>query len=148
MKAVEIMTENVITVGPKMKIKEVAQIMIENSISGLPVIEDDKLVGIISEGDLIVKEKKLDLPDYIYVLGGIFYLESFDDFEQDLKKMAGIEVADLMTKDVITVGPQSDVMDIATIFVEEGVNRVPVVKDNKLLGIVTRADIIRYMQEE
>ncbi|GAB6099923.1 CBS domain-containing protein [Halanaerocella petrolearia] len=148
MKANEIMTEDVITISPETTVKEVAKLLTDNNISGLPVVEDRGLVGIISEGDLIVKDKKLDFPDYIYFLDSIFYLDSLEDFEQDLKKMVGVKVADLMTEDIITVGSDADVEDIATIFVEEEINRVPVVEDGELVGIVTRADIVRYMSQE
>jgi CBS domain-containing protein len=148
MKAADIMTKDVITVTPDNTVKEVAKILTDKRVSGAPVVEDGELVGVISEGDIIVQDKKLHFPDYIYFLDSIFYLDSLKEFEQDLKKRVAVEVKDLMTKDVITVAPEAEVEDVATILTEEDINRVPVVdEDNKLVGIITRADIVRYISQ-
>ena len=148
MNAKEIMTEDVITVSPEATVKEVAKILTENSISGLPVEEDGKLVGVVSEGDLIVQDKELHFPNYIYFLDSIFYLESLDKFEKDFKKMVGVKVKDIMTEDVITVNREADIKKIATILVDKGINRLPVVEDGKLVGIVSRGDIVKHISEE
>ncbi|WP_027339460.1 CBS domain-containing protein [Halonatronum saccharophilum] len=144
----EIMTKDVITVTPDMTVKEVAKVLADNKISGVPVLEGDKLVGIVSEGDLIVRDKKLRFPNYVYFLDSIFYLESYEKFEKDFKKMIGVKVGDIMTEDVLSVGPKASVEDVATVLTEEGVNRVPVVEDDKVIGIVSRGDIVKYMSEK
>ena len=147
MKASEIMTDEVISVSPENTVKEVAKVLTENKISGVPVTEEGQLVGIVSEADLIARDKKLHFPNYVYFIDSIFYLESFEKFEKDFKKMVGVKVEDIMTTDVITVDPDTSVEEIATILTDDEINRVPVVKDGELVGIVSRGDIVRYMSE-
>lgn len=147
MKASEIMTEDVITVSKDDTVKEVAKVLTETGISGVPVVEDGELIGIVSEGDLVAHDKKLHFPNYVYFLDSIFYLESVEKFEQDLKKVAAVKIKDIMTEDVVTIGPDTTVEDIATLFTDEEVNRLPVVEDGEMLGIVSRADIVKYMSE-
>lgn len=145
MLAKDIMTKDVITVNSKATIKEVAQILTEKKISGVPIVDDGKLVGIVSEGDLIIKDKKLHVPSFINVLDAIIYLESPKKFEEELKKVTAVEVKDLMTKKVVTITEDTDIEEVATIMVEKGISRVPVVRDNKIVGIVSRGDIVKSL---
>ena len=143
------MTTDVVTVSPETSVKEAANIMSENNISGLPVVEDEKLVGIVTENDLIIKDKKLHFPEYINVLGGIIYLESYKKFEEEFKKFIAVKVGELMTKDVITASPNDPIEDLATIMHQEDVNRLPVVDNaGQLIGIVTRGNIVKHIALE
>ncbi|SJZ34469.1 CBS domain-containing protein [Selenihalanaerobacter shriftii] len=149
MLAKDVMTEGVITVHPKETIKDVARILSENEISGLPVVDDnEKLVGVVSEQDLIVRDKKLHFPDYIYLLDSVIYLESLKNFEEEFTKMIGTRVEDIMSKEAITVDSDISIEEIATIMVEEGINRVPVLDGEKLVGIVSRADLVDVLAKE
>ena len=149
MLARDIMTENVVTIEPEASVEEAAKILSENNVSGLPVVEENKLVGIISETDLIIKDKKLHFPDYINLLGGIIYLESHKKFEKEFKKYIAVKVKELMTEEVKTINPDTSEEDIATIMVEENINRLPVVdEEGNLLGIVTRADLLKNLAEK
>ncbi|MFW5992489.1 MAG: CBS domain-containing protein [Halanaerobiaceae bacterium] len=143
LKVKDIMNEDVITVKPDNSVEEAAEILSNNHISGLPVVEDGELVGIVSESDLIVKNKKLHFPDYINVIGGIIYLESYEKFKKEFKKFIAVKVKDLMSEDVITVSSDTTIEEAATIMSEKDVNRLPVVEGKKLIGIITRADIIK-----
>lgn len=144
--AKDIMTKKVITVKPHTKVEEIAKILSENNISGVPVVnEDNEVVGIVSEGDLIYQDKKLHMPSFIQILGGIIFLESMKAFEKELKKIIGYKAEDIMEKDVITVAEDTPVDEIATIMIEKRVNRVPVVHNGKIAGIVARADIVRTL---
>lgn len=147
MKASEIMTTDVITVSKEDSVKEVAKILTEEDISGVPVVEEGELIGIVSEGDLVAHDKKLHFPNYVYFLDSVFYLESFEKFEQDLKKVAAVKIKDIMTEDVITVSPDTTVEDIATLLTDEHINRVPVMEEEEMIGIVSRGDIVKYMSE-
>ena len=148
MLAKEIMTTEVITVGPEETVKEAAKILSENKISGLPVLDDEgRLIGVVTEQDLIVRNKKFDFPEYIYFLDSIIYLESFNSFEEDFKKMIATTVEEVMSDDVISVDPETPIEEIATLMSIENINRVPVVKDDQLVGIISRADIVRVMAE-
>ncbi|MFW5985114.1 MAG: CBS domain-containing protein [Halanaerobiaceae bacterium] len=143
--AKDVMTTEVVTIPPDTSVEDAAKIMSENEISGLPVVENDHLLGIVSEKDLIMKNKRLNSPGYINILDGIIFLESPKKFEKEFRKFIAIEVEDLMTRDVITVKPETTLDEIATIMVEEDVNRLPVVENDKLIGIVTRGDVVREM---
>lgn len=146
MQARDIMTEQVITVSPEATVEEVARIISEKGISGVPVVDGEgKLVGIVSEGDIIARSKNLHIPTHIQLLGGVIYLESTKKLENDLKKMVAFQVKDLMTSDVFSVAPEATVEEIATIMTDERVNRVPVVEHGRVIGIVSRSDIVRTM---
>lgn len=146
MQAKDIMTTDVVTVTPEATVEEVAKIIADRGVSGVPVVDaSGKLVGIVSEGDIITRSKNLQIPTHIQLLGGVIYLGSTKKLESDLRKMVAFQVKDLMTDKVFTVGPDSPIEDIATIMTEERVNRVPVVEQGKLIGIVSRADIVRTL---
>lgn len=147
--AKDIMTTGVVTVDPETSVKEAANIMSENDISGLPVVQNEKLVGIVTENDLIIKDKKLHFPEYINVLGGYIYLESYKKFKEEFKKFAAVKVKELMTKEVITAHPNDTIQDLATIMHQENINRLPVVDDSgQLIGIVTRNNIVKHIALE
>ena len=148
LKVKDIMSKDVKTITPDTSVEEAAKILSEMEISGLPVVEEGKLLGIVSESDLIVKDKKLHFPDYINVIGGIIYLESYKKFREEFKKFIAVEVKDLMTENVITISPDKTVEDAATLMSEKDVNRLPVLEDDELVGIVTRADIVKDLARE
>lgn len=146
MKAKEIMTEKVVYAKPEQTIEEVAKLLADNKISGIPVVEEDgRVVGIVTEADLLVRTQKLRAPSYIQLLGGIIYLDSVKEFKEELRKAVAAQVKDIMTDDVVTVGLDTEIEEIATLMADEGVNRVPVVDKEKLVGIVSRADIVRAL---
>lgn len=147
--AKEIMTTDVITIDPETSVKEAANIMSDNDISGLPVVKNGELVGIVTENDLIIKDKKLHFPEYINVIGGIIYLESYKKFEKEFKKFIAIKVGELMTEDVITANPDDPIEELATTMHQENVNRLPVVDNaGQLIGIVTRGNIVKHIALE
>ncbi len=143
--AEDIMTREVITVSPGDDVEKAARLLLENNISGLPVItEDGRVAGMISEADIIFRQKKVDAPSYSVILGAVVYLKSPQRYIEELKRTVALTVEELMNKKLHTVGPEATVEEISTVMVEEGVNRVPVVDEKgRLLGIVTRQDIIR-----
>jgi CBS domain-containing protein len=146
MNAEDIMIRDVLTISPEDGIEKVAKILVETGISGLPVVnEDGKVVGIITEGDLVYQQKKLNIPAYLNFLDILVPLGR-EEFLEDLKKMTAFKVEDLMTKDVIMVGKKTNITEIATLMVENKINRVPVVdQEQRLLGIITRHDIIKHI---
>lgn len=144
--AKDIMTTEVISVTRSDTVEDVIKILLDKKISGVPVVDgDNEVVGIVSEGDLIIRQQKLHVPSYIQILGGVIYLDDPDEFKEELRKTVAIKVDDIMTKDPLTVEEDTPVEEIATIMFDAGVNRLPVVNDGKLTGIVSRADIIRSM---
>ncbi len=145
--AKDIMTEEVITIDPETSVEEAAELMSQYNVSGLPVLENGKLVGIVTEKDLIIKDKKLHFPEYINLIGGIIYLESYKKFQEEFKKYIAVKVNDLMTKHVETINPDTPVSEIAELMSKEEVNRMPVLDGDELVGIVTRGDLIKNMSK-
>lgn len=143
----DIMTKEVITVDPETSVEEAAELMSQYNVSGLPVLENGKLIGIVTEKDLIVKDKKLHFPEYINLIGGIIYLESYKKFKEEFKKYIAVKVKDLMTKHVETINPDTSVSEIADLMSREEVNRLPVLDGDELVGIVTRGDLIKNMSK-
>ena len=145
--AKDIMTKKVITINQEASIQQLSQLLLDNRISGVPVVDNEgKMVGIATEGDIIVKDADLHFPRYFKLLDGIIYLESLTKFKNSLKKHLAIKVSEIMTENVISCSPETPVYDVANLMIENRVNRIPVVdKDGKPAGIITRADIVKSM---
>lgn len=140
----DIMTSPVITVKKETSVKELARILNTNSISGAVVVNDhDKVIGIVTESDLIFQNKKLHIPSVVAILDAYFFLENPDKMEQEIQKMAGATVGDIYSKDPITVQEDTTIAEIATIMSERHVHTLPVLKDNVLVGVIGKKDIIK-----
>ncbi|WP_250674204.1 CBS domain-containing protein [Paraclostridium ghonii] len=149
-KAKDIMTTDVKVAREADTIQDIANILITEKIGGVPVVdEDNKVVGIISETDIIKKEKYVNPPEYITFLQGLICINDFKKIERDIKDISATKVKDLMSKDVIKVYEDDTFDDIANIMIKQSVNRVPVVDVNdKIKGIICRYDIIKSMYED
>jgi len=142
--AKDIMTKDVITINKNASIEELSELLLKNKISGVPVVDDDgNMVGIATEGDIIVKDTELHYPRYFKLLDSIIYLESFNKFKNNLRKHLATKVEEIMNPKVITATPDTPVSEIAELMIRNKVNRIPIIsKDKKLVGIITRADIV------
>ena len=142
----DIMTTDVITVDPSMTVTEAAKLMIDNKIGALPVVEGDTLLGIVTEGDLIMQDVKLEYPTYLHFLDGyIMYPPSTKHFESELKKAVAADVRTVMTEHPMTVQVGADSEDAATLLAEKDVSRLPVLDGERLVGIVSKSDIVRSL---
>lgn len=140
----DIMTKNPITVFPETEITRITKILLEKHINGVPVVDETgKLVGIICQSDLIAQQKKLPLPSFFTILDGLIPLTSMKQIEKEVKKVAATTVADIMTRDPVTVAPDTNVETVATLMVEKKFHSVPVVDEGELIGIVGKEDILR-----
>ena len=132
------MTTDVVTVTPSTPLKEAAQLLATRGISGVPVVEPGgRIVGVLSEADVLVQERGAPRPGP-GLLGLIF-----DPDAAWRDKLGARSVADAMTAPAICIGPDRPVHAAAERMLDDGVNRLPVVEDGRLLGIVTRADLVR-----
>jgi len=146
LKAKDIMTRDVITVKPSTTIEELARILMEHRISGVPVVDDNgNLTGVVTENDLISQNKRLHIPTVVRLFDAFIMLESPASIEKELKKMTANTVADIYTKDIITVGEDAELEEVATIMYEKKVHLVPVVEGKKIKGIIGKMDIIKGM---
>jgi len=150
MKIKEVMSKDVITVSTGDPVEKCAKLLQEHDISGLPVLDDDgKVVGMVTEGDLIRRASRVKAPNYLEILGGLIYLGSPKKFVDELQRAMALEAGRLMSKDVITVSPEEKVEKAATLMVEKSINRLPVVDDQeRLVGIISRRDIMNCLYEE
>src|SRR5450830_554242 len=138
--AKDIMTKKVITINQDASIEELSNLLLDNKISGVPIIDNDgKIVGIATEGDIIVKDTDLHFPRYFKLLDSIIYLESLTKFKNSLKKHLATKVSEIMTSDIVSCIAETSVDDVASMMVENKINRIPVLSaDKKLEGIITR----------
>lgn len=146
MKAADLMITEVLTVREDTTIPEIAKVLTDNKISGVPVVnQDGKLVGVVSEGDLLHKEMSPRLPRFVEILGGIIYYSGLEQYKADIKKLAAITASEIMSSKVISVSKEVDVQEIASLMVKHNIKRVPVTEDGRLIGIISRADIIKTL---
>jgi CBS domain-containing protein len=145
MKVRDIMTAEVVVAHPDTSVNLVARLMDGRAISGLPVVEDGRVVGIVTEADLIVRNTRLEPPAFFQILDALIPLETPGHYQERLRHMLGTLARDVMTEKVVTIGPDEDMEALAELMVKRRVNPVPVVEDEKLVGIVSRSDIIRMM---
>lgn len=142
----EIMTRDVVSVTPETTLHEIAELLIARNISGVPVVDTHgAVVGIVSETDLINEEKRrVAIPRSL--LFGVFTIpesalrEAFADGES-------LTAADLMTRHPYTVQEDTSAREVCRALVERQVNRVPVVREGRLVGVITRADVLRALHE-
>ena len=145
----EIMTENPVTVSPDMEISQAAQILLDNRINGVPVLDSGgKLVGILCQSDLIVQQKKLPLPSVFTFLDGIITLTSMKQLEKEAKKITATTVAEAMTKNPVTVHSDTTVETVAELMIDQKFHTLPVVDNNRLVGIVGKEDVIRILTKQ
>jgi CBS domain-containing protein len=144
------MSHNPILVRPQTPLKEAIQILAEKRISGLPVIDDaGKLVGIISETDLMWQETGVTPPAYIMILDSVIYLQNPGTYERDLHKALGQTVGEVMSKNPVAISPDKSLREAAQLIQNHKVQRLPVLDNGgNVIGILTRGDIIRAMAAE
>ncbi len=145
----DIMTRNVVTVKPETSIEELATLLVENEISGVPVVDDaGSLFGIVTENDLISRNKRLHIPTVISFLDAAIYLESSRKFEDEVKRVTATKVGDICARKVVTITEDMTVVDIATIMSEKKVHLLPVIKEGKVVGIVGKRDMVRAVARQ
>lgn len=146
MLARDVMSKDVISVHPADKVEHVAKIMLDNKISGVPVVDENMhVVGMLSENDLMVKAHELKVPFYVTLFDSMIFLENPLHFQTDLKKYTAVKVRDIMTEKVITVDEDMEVSDVVDLMMRKKINRVPVLRHQKLVGIITRNDILKSL---
>jgi CBS domain-containing protein len=149
MKVRDIMTTAVVTVQPGDSVNRVAQLMEERGVSGLPVADEaGKVVGIITELDLIVRNTRLEPPAFFQILDGRIPLETPSHFRKRMRHMLGTEARDVMSEPVISIAPDQAVEDLAELMTKRRVNPVPVIDGDRLVGIVSRTDIVHMMAHD
>jgi CBS domain-containing protein len=143
------MTREVISASPDTTVNTIARLMAARGISGVPIVDQaERVVGVVTELDMIVRNTRFDPPAFFQILDGRIPLETPAHYRKRLQHMLGALARDVMTEDPATIGPAEDVETLAELLVRKAANPVPVVDDGRLVGIVSRADIIKMMAQE
>ena len=145
----DIMTTDVITVGPQTSVGEIAHLMSEYDISGLPVLDGSgKILGIVTDLDMMVRNTRFKMPTFFTILDSIIYLETPHHFKERLEHVLGATAEEIMTEEVVTIAPDATIEALAEVMVDKEINPILVVEAQRLVGIVSRSDIIRQMAQE
>lgn len=145
-KAKEIMTVDVITVAPETSVTDLARLLASHNIGGAPVVDaSGHLLGVVTENDLIDQTKKIHIPTVVAILDSLIFLERPNKMEEDIRKFAGSTVADIYTKNPLTVNEDTLLDELATIMAEKHVHTLPVMRGEQLVGIIGKGDIIKTL---
>ena len=148
-KARDIMTPDPVAVTEATGVQEVAQILLDSQHHGVPVVDsDNRLVGVVTDADLVDSTKRIHLPTMITILDTLIPIAGFKQYSEDMRKATATTAGDLCTRGVDYVLPDAEVGDVATLLGEHHIHLVPVVDaDEKLLGVITNTDIIRVLSQ-
>jgi CBS domain-containing protein len=141
----DIMERDVVTVRPEDTVETLLRRLREHELPGVPVVNGGgRCIGIVTESDLVLRDEEEDLrlPLHIDLLGGTVFLGPVKRFEDRFKKAIAANVEDMMTRDPITVAPDTDLHEAARLIAEHRHNRLPVVEHGRLVGVVTRLDVL------
>lgn len=130
------------TLGPEDTVESAIKLFAEAVVSGVPVVDGDDLVGVVTEGDLILRDAEIKSPGFLDILGGMVPLGDWDQYREQTLKSAGVTVGEVMTDRPITVSPESSLSEAATIMAEESIKILPVSEERRLRGVITRMDIL------
>ncbi|WP_373538916.1 CBS domain-containing protein [Chamaesiphon sp.] len=139
------MNRDLLTVTPSTPLADAVKLLVARHISGLPVIDETgKLVGVISESDLMWREQGLEQPPYMIFLGGVIYFQNPLTYERDLHKALGQTVGEVMTPHAISIAANTSLSEAARLMHDKKIHRLPVVDEqNHPIGIITESDIVR-----
>lgn len=144
----DVMERDPVTVRPEDTVETLLRTLREHELPGLPVVNGGgRCIGIVTESDLILRdeEEDLHLPLHIDLFGGTIFLGPVKKFEERFRKAIAATVEDMMTCDPVTVAPETDLHEAARLIAEHRHNRLPVVEHGRLVGVVTRLDVLEAL---
>lgn len=146
----EVMNKYPITITKDTTINEAAQLMVKYKINAITVVDgEEKLIGIITEGDLLYKKVRPHAPHYVNVLGASIYYSGIGEYNASFKKLLAVRVEELMTKDVITCHGDEEVEVVVATMLEKHLKTVPVVDANNVVtGVFSRQDVVELIAKE
>ncbi len=143
LKVSDIVHEEWPALGPQETVEGAIKVFAESGISGVPVVEGDRLVGIVTEGDLIFRDADIKSPGFLDILGGMIPLGDWNEYRREALKSAAVTVDQVMTREVRTIRPDATLAEAATVMAENQVKILPVTEEDDVLrGVVTRMDIL------
>ena len=150
MKVQEVMNKYPVSVRKDDAIAEVAKLLVKHNLSAVAVVDDNnKLVGVITEGDLLYKKIRPHVPHYVNVLGASIYYNGIGEYNAQFKKLLASHVSELMTDEVITTTAETEVEEVVAVMLDKHLKNVPVVdKEYRLICIMSRHDVIDLIAKE
>jgi len=142
----DIMRREVPVAGPTTTIGELARMMVEHRVPGVPVIDQGELIGIVTEADLIQRQANIDAPSVIPFLDAMIVADAGTPFEEELRRVVATTAEEIMTSPVISIRDVATVAELATLILQQRVNPVPVVDDGRqIVGLCTRTGIVELI---
>lgn len=140
----EIMEKEFLTVSEDWEIERLAQVFLANEKDyALVVNKEGELTGIVTETDLIFQEKRVHIPTVFTFLDSMIFLESMSKFNEEIKKISATKVKEIMSSEIVTINENKTVNDAATIMLEKDIHHLPVLRDKKPIGIVTKKVLLK-----
>ena len=154
LKVREVMSKDVATLAPDTLVKDAATMLAKRDVSGMPVLESGRVVGVFSEADVLrslkmtKKDMRLIFPSVSSI--GIAFQEEVSQREilEAYEEIGNMPVRDVMTKDVVSIEPDLPLNEAILKMVQKGIHRLPVIEKSELVGILTRGDIIRGLAKD
>lgn len=145
----DVMRTDVLTVAPGDAIATVARLLAEQNLPGVPVVEGGEIVGIVTEADLIAREADVTAPTVVPFFDALLVGDAGRDFDEDVRRALAVTAGELMTSPVYNIKASATLAQLASLMLDRRVNPVPVVDDDRnLVGIVSRADLIRLIARQ
>lgn len=150
MRIEEVMNKYPVTIDKQAPISDVAELLVKYNLTAVSVVdENNKLIGIITEGDLLYKKVRPHVPHYVNVLGASIYYNGIGEYNSHFKKLLASSVEDLMTKEVITAKPETEVEEVVAVMLDKHLKSMPVVDEKGvLIGSLGRRDIIKLIAKD
>ncbi len=145
-RAMDIMSRDVVTLPAELDFATAARILLDNHFNGAPVVDDQgRLLGILCQSDLVAQHKRLPVPTLFTLLDSFVRLTPTKQLEKQVRKIAALTVAEAMTPDPVTVRPDTGIETIAGLMVDSNLHTLPVVEDDKLVGVIGKEDVLRTL---
>lgn len=130
-------------VVPDRSVRDLAKLLLDENSDGACVVEDGRLIGVVTTMDLVFQEKKVHLPSILSFMDFAIPLEPPDRLRQELEKIAGTRVREIMSAEPITVGPDATMSEVASLMVDKHLTLVPVVDGDRVLGVINKQSLLR-----
>ena len=145
----DVMTRDVITVTPDTSLRDLAEILAQKHINGVPVVDDHgKVLGVVCESDLVSQDKPLHIPTVFVILDSVIPMENPWRLEKEFKRITATKVGDIYSRPAVCVTPDTDLSKAAALMSDRKLYTLPVVQGGKLVGVVGKADVIRSLRFE
>jgi CBS domain-containing protein len=142
----DIMTTELITLAPDTDFASAARVLLDRHINGAPVVDEDgRLVGILCQSDLVAQQKKMPVPTLLTLLDSFVRLTPAKELEKQARKIAALTVSEAMTRNPVTVKPDTGIEAIAGLMVDSNLHTLPVVDEGRLVGVIGKEDVLRTL---